>query len=365
MDKGTIFAIAVVVFVPAAILWGIFVSRERRARRPASMLGIPPALRPAPADDKLEGPRLQRIQAWGLVATLVTAVFIPLYWLPEKTRQTAFEERFDEHSIERGALVFAVPPPLEEDIPAADFKALEKELSLGLACANCHGAAQPLHEEPTEATASGGFANPAYRDPVTGRFVNYAAPPLNNVFQRWDEEVIRFTIERGRPGTPMPPWGVEYGGPMTQMMVDDVINWLKTLPGNQEPPPDLSSACDDPTGATQMQCGQEIFEARCAVCHGPEGQGKDDNATLTNIPGLEDEETGEPIQGPTWYQGMALWKGDVRHLNLRDHEFTIRNGRRFAFMPQFAEAPSQGIPPPPYPLTDDQIKAVMAYERTL
>lgn len=363
MDKGTIFAIAVVVFLPAAILWGIFVSRERRARRPASLLGIPPAMRPAPADDKLEGPRLQRIQAWGLLATLATAVFIPLYWLPEKGRQTAFEERFSEHSDERGALIFAAPPKLEEDIPAAEFKAMEKELSLGLACANCHGGAQPLGEEPTEDTAGGGFANPAYRDPVTGNFVNYKAPPLNNVFQRWDEEVIRFTIERGRPGTPMPAWGVEYGGPMTQMMVDDVVNWLKTLPGNQEPPPALSAACDDPTGATQMQCGEEIFVARCAVCHGPEGQGKDD-ATLSPIPGLEDEE-GNAIEGPTWYQGMALWKGDVRHLNLRDHEFTIRNGRRFAFMPQFAEAPSQGIPPPPYPLTDDQIKAVMAYERTL
>ncbi len=108
-----------------------------------------------------------------------------------------------------------------------------------------------------------------------------------------------------------------------------------------------------------ISCGQEIFEARCAVCHGPEGQGKEGTQTV------EMEIEGETIDAPIWYQGMALWKGDVRHLTEREHEYTIRNGRRFAFMPQFAEAPAQGIPVPPYPLTDAQIEAVMAYERTL
>jgi hypothetical protein len=44
---------------------------------------------------------------------------------------------------------------------------------------------------------------------------------------------------------------------------------------------------------------------------------------------------------------------------------TVRNGRRFAFMPPFAEAPTQGIPAPTYPLTDKQIQAVVTYERSL
>jgi mono/diheme cytochrome c family protein len=64
-------------------------------------------------------------------------------------------------------------------------------------------------------------------------------------------------------------------------------------------------------------------------------------------------------------QGMALWKGDVRHLSEEEHEWTIRNGRRFAFMPQWAEAPAQGLPVPPNPLSDAQIEAVIAYERSL
>ena len=158
---------------------------------------------------------------------------------------------------------------------------------------------------------------------------------MNNVFQRWDEEVIRFTIERGRPGTPMPAWGVAYGGPMTEQMVTDVIAYLKAeFPANSEPPEELS---DNATG-------QEIFEARCAVCHGEEGSGK---------------------EGDVWYQGMALWDGDVTHLDEDLHYTTIVNGRRFAFMPAFGEAPAQGIPVPLYPLTEDQIRAVMEYERSL
>jgi mono/diheme cytochrome c family protein len=127
-------------------------------------------------------------------------------------------------------------------------------------------------------------------------------------------------------------------------MIDDVITWLKTLPGNNAPPEGVSEACGEPAQNQYVSCGQEIFEARCAVCHGPEGQGKESDP---------------------WYQGLALWKGDVRHLNRQQHFQTILNGRRFAFMPQFGETPSQGIPAPAYPLTNDQIRAVMAYERSL
>jgi len=43
----------------------------------------------------------------------------------------------------------------------------------------------------------------------------------------------------------------------------------------------------------------------------------------------------------------------------------VQNGRRFAFMPQFSESPAQGIPVPPYPLTNAQIRAVVEYERSL
>lgn len=322
MESSEVLLVALIVLVPAALLWAIFIARSGRPGKPLRpRLGIPMALRPAEADERLEGPRLERIQTWGLVATLATAVFIPAYWLPEKQRQEHFTERFSEESTHRGSLIYAIAPDLPEGIGGVEFKAIEEEIQLGQGCAFCHGA-----------KLRGGAVPGGFVDPGTGDEVQYQAPALDTVLQRWDEEVVRFTIERGRPGTPMPAWGVPFGGPMTEQQIDDVMNFLRS---KNEPPPELA---DDASGA-------EIFAARCAVCHGEQGQGKED-------PSL-------------WYQGMALWKGDVEHLDEGLHEYTIVNGRRFAFMPQFGEAPAQGIPVPPYPLTDEQIKAVMEYERSL
>lgn len=339
MSTSDVLTVALIVLVPAALLWGVFLARTYAGpARPA--LGIPRAMRPGQPDEVLEGPRLFRIQTAGFVFTVLLAAFIVGYWLPEAQRQAAFQERFNEESVERGRLIYDSPPPLEEDLDPVAFKEEERAISLGLSCVNCHGP-----------EGSGGFAQPPFRDPVTGEVIAfYQAPPLDNVFQRWDEEVVRFTIERGRPGTPMPAWGVDYGGPATPQMIDDVINYLKTLPGNQQPPAELPAGCDEPSAANELSCGQAIFETRCAVCHGPEGQGKD--------------EAGDSPE-TAWYQGMALWRGKVLHLDENQHLITIRNGRRFAFMPAFAESPSQGIPAPPYPLTDAQIRAVMAYERSL
>lgn len=342
METGEVLLIVAVVLLPAILLWGIYLARSGRPGKPAVLLGIPQALRPGLPDEALEGPRLERIQVWGLLSVLALAIFVPAYWLGEQERASSFEERFSEESVERGRIIFAVPPPLPEDADPVQFRAVEREISLGMGCANCHGAPQAEDEPITDDTAAGGQF--VFTPPGSNKQVDYKAPPLNNVFTRWDEEVVRFTIERGRPGTDMPAWGVEYGGPMTQQMIDDVMTWLQTLPGNQTPPEGVSETCANPGKSAQMTCGEEIFAARCAVCHGPEGQGKES----------------EP-----WYQGMALWKGDVRHLNRQQHYQTILNGRRFAFMPAFGESPSQGIPAPPYPLTEKQIQAVMAYERTL
>lgn len=334
METGDVLLVALIVLVPAALLWAIFIARTGRPSRPVRpRLGIPQALRPASPDEQLEGPRLERLQTWGLVASLATAAFIPAYWLPERDRHERFQERFDEQAVERGENIYAVPPALEEDIDPIEFKEQEENIALGQGCAFCHAG-----------DGSGGLVPTGFVDPVTEREVQYQAPPLNNVFQRWDEEVIKFTIERGRPGTPMPAWGVEFGGPMTEQMVTDVIAYIRSFPGNQEPPDLPTEVCAEAENNDDCATGQEIFEARCAVCHGPEGQGK---------------------EGNVWYQGMALWEGDVLHLDRSRHVTTVTEGRRFAFMPTFGEAPPQGIPVPPYPLTPEQIDAVVQYERSL
>jgi hypothetical protein len=367
MSSSEIITIALVVLVPAILLWGVFLLRTRRRRKPAAMLGIPHALRPAAPDEVLENQRLFRIQLGGFLALVVTAITMVMYWLPEAQRQEAFAGRFEEEAVHRGELVYQIPPPLEEDISAERFKELEKELALGQGCANCHGGIskdQETQEIIPENSAAGGIGFPYFKDPRSGKTIAYTAPPLNTVFSRWDEEVVRFTIERGRPGTDMPTWGVEFGGSMTALMVDDVMEFLKSI---QVPLDEISDDCKKPNKQNQMQCGQEIFEARCAVCHGPKGQGKEDLVARYDDPNTPEELLDNPNEDnyPVWYQGMALWKGDVGHLSKNLHFLTVYNGRRFAFMPPFGEAPAQGIPIPPNPLTDEQIEAVISYERTL
>jgi cytochrome c553 len=341
--------IAAVVIVPAVALWLIFLGRSRSQRKPR--LGIPRALRPGQPDEALEGRRLERIQAWGLVTTLALAIFIPAYWLPERQRQESFTERFADEAVARGRLIFSIAPPIDPEAGALQFKNQEDAIALGQGCAKCHGPSEIPTGGSKADLATGGFADPSFVDPLTGKKIKqYAAPPLQTVFQRWDPEVIQFTIERGRPGTPMPTWGVAFGGSMTDQMVTDVMAWLATLPGNKNPPPDLPGNCQKPEKQDYQICGKAIFEARCAVCHGPEGQGKDQSGSSAVT---------------AWHQGAALWHGKVKHLTEQQHELTVINGRRFAFMPPFGAAPSQGIPVPLYPLNDKQVQAVVAYERKL
>jgi cbb3-type cytochrome c oxidase subunit III len=316
--------IALVILVPAALLWTIFLVRTGRPGkhvRPST--GIPQALRPGQPDEVLEGSRLERIQVWGLVSTVAVAIFIPAYWLPEADKQLAYTEKFAEGSLHRGEIIYNIAETLPENPDPLKYKEIEKSVALGMGCAQCHG---PEGEGGTR----------EFTDPVTKEEVTYQVPPLNDVFQRWDDEVVRFTIERGRPGTDMPAWGAEYGGPMTSQMVDDVMAYLHSLPGNQ--PGAAEPLAEDATGA-------EIFAARCAVCHGPEGQGKDEEGV--------------------YYPGETLWKGRAAQMEEGWHYSTIVNGRRFAFMPQWGEAPAPGVPAPPNPLTEKQIRAVMRYERSL
>ncbi len=344
MDSGDVLLLCLIVFVPAAAMWALFIARAGRpGKGRAPSLGIPKALRPGAPDDVLESSRLERVQWGGVVFTAISVLLILFYWLPEAQRQEAFADRFDEDGVHRGSLIFKPPPALPEGVGAVEFKEIEEGVALGMGCANCHGGLGAPDDLSDDAT--GGIVS--FIDPATGEPVKWKAPPLQDVFQRWDEEVIRFTIERGRPGTPMPTWGVAFGGPMTPLMVDDVIAWLKSLPGNQGPPPKLAANAS----------GKEIFEARCAVCHGSAGEGREG--------GQEWEADTEGGVFRVIYQGMALWGGDVTHLSRDLHLLTIRNGRRYAFMPTFGEAPTQGIPVPRYPLTDAQIEAVMEYERSL
>ncbi|HEV2890898.1 MAG TPA: cytochrome c [Frankiaceae bacterium] len=190
--------------------------RERRsdavARR--KKLSVPIGFRPAPSDDELETNVLERWQGWGLLLLLFLALFLPLYFIffeNQRSNDAALEQRAE--SIRRGAAIFAQGKP-----GAHGFQA---------GCARCHG------------TYAGGGVVPQWKANPTAQPADVPAPSLTEVFKRQivdlkktPRDAYRFvyeTIAQGRPGTPMPTWGLGYGGPMNDQQIEDVINYLLSV----------------------------------------------------------------------------------------------------------------------------------------
>ncbi|MGZ4714675.1 MAG: c-type cytochrome [Acidimicrobiia bacterium] len=181
-------------------------------------------------DDVMEDAHLTRVLRWALLFSTIVAVVLPLYWLLEPSRQGEESAGFDKRAEERGATLFANP-----SMPAFDS-------AKSLQCANCHGT-----------DASGGAKDfvltpEAQGDPKANPVKEiWVAPSLNDVFYRFNEctpeeltaktanctsraeQQVTQIITYGRPGTPMPAWGVAGGGPKNEQAVSDLVAYLKSI----------------------------------------------------------------------------------------------------------------------------------------
>ncbi|WKZ82091.1 MAG: cytochrome c [Acidimicrobiia bacterium] len=184
---------AFVLAVVAALVvgWLAFLVRQTRVahRRQAP----PPNLSPYLTDDELENRRLDKILLYSLIATAAMAVVLPIYYLNESTRQAAAAERFEHIAEERG-----------------------HEWWIEYGCGGCHG-------------ADGGGGAAPYIEGRSGLSTSWEAPSVNDVFYRYSEEEARFWLVYGRPGTPMPAWGVEGGGPLNSQQIDELLAYLESI----------------------------------------------------------------------------------------------------------------------------------------
>lgn len=221
--------IAIVILAVAAFATIVLLIANASSRRRPSE-NIPPGLRPAYSDSQLEGSILERYMLWGLILTLGFAVFLPVYWLLEPRRiQAKTEARFSASYV-RGEQLF------EEN------------------CARCHGS-----------DGSGGSA----ASPYGGQ---WPAPNLTNIAARYEgsdivtdvEEPVTSTIRRGRPGTPMPSWGADFNGPLTDAQIEDITDWILA---NQVP------EVTEPQAAVSLS-GEQLYQENCVRCHGENLQGR-------------------------------------------------------------------------------------------
>ncbi|MDP6492088.1 MAG: c-type cytochrome [Acidimicrobiales bacterium] len=227
-------------------------------------------------DDELETFRLDRALVWSLVTLTAVSMILPVYWLMEPTRQENAIVDWVHRFEKRGASNF------EE------------------ACSSCHGP-----------DGVGGVAAFTLVD-AEGAFVaqvEWKAPALTSVLSQFDEAEVRHILNYGRPGTPMPAWGLPGGGPMTTQQVEQLIVYLRSIQLDQRATTaqidagivagartivtaadaELTDAVDieaaaeawlerasDPTSADYLRYGELIFNNpaaqganSCARCHTP------------------------------------------------------------------------------------------------
>ncbi|HVW31710.1 MAG TPA: c-type cytochrome [Acidimicrobiia bacterium] len=230
--------IALVVFAVLAVV-------GTRKRKPAD----PPNLTPYYDDETMEGPKLERFLGAAVIFSAILAAALPTYWLLEPSRQTKMNKDFLSASIERGRLRFAVAGT----VPPSEV--------LNLECARCHGA-----------KAEGGAATFLLQPSQPGELpktVSWTAPSLNDVLLRFSPDEVTQIITYGRPGTPMPAWGLAGGGPLPDQPISDLVNFLQSI---QLTPEEAMKRNTDRAAQIMkdnpgISEGQALFMANCARCH--------------------------------------------------------------------------------------------------
>jgi mono/diheme cytochrome c family protein len=188
--------IITVIAVVAGIAWlGVLFISAIRGRGGEE---VAPNLRPGIDDEEIETRRLEGGQKAAIAFSAFLAVSLPLYFLGEPGRQEGFVDEFSEASVTRG-----------------------EHIVTEFACFSCHGP-----------EGSGGVTS--YVEKRSGVTVSWAAPSLNDVFYRYEEDEVNYWVTYGRGNTPMPPWGIPGGGPLNAEQVTDVVNYLRTIQVPQE-----------------------------------------------------------------------------------------------------------------------------------
>jgi mono/diheme cytochrome c family protein len=163
-----------------------------------SEIELAPNRKPYYDDDQLEGRKLTRTLFSGMALLGVLAVGLPLYWLAEPGRQEGAVDGYLDTFESRGL----------------------EQYEEGSQCVNCHGSEGVGGQAPyTILDGDGNFVAQ----------VNWRAPALNTVLLRFSRDEVYQIIDFGRPGTPMPAWGAQGGGPRSEQEIENIIDYLAEI----------------------------------------------------------------------------------------------------------------------------------------
>lgn len=126
------------------------------------------------------------------------------------------------------------------------------------------------------------------------------------------------TIRSGIPGTRMPGWGQEAGGPLSENDIEDLTAYILVALGGTEPLAPLPTYQPEPVVAPpgiagDAAAGSIVYQANCTVCHGTQGQGGIGGKLARSWPGNDPAAyvvgvVSDGIQGstmPAWLQAKG------------------------------------------------------------
>lgn len=174
------------------------------------------------------------------------------------------------------------------------------------------------HEMFNESSSRGGDI---YREQCTSchgaRGEGGAGPALRSktYLESATDQVIFETIRAGRPGTIMPAWAQDNGGPLTDEDIRDIANFMR---GWEEAAPEVAGSEFVPDASR----GMTLFNGSCFICHGENGVGGEIAPAINDVSrlvGLDNQwyrdviSNGRPAKGmPTW--GTVLSPNQIEDL---------------------------------------------------
>jgi mono/diheme cytochrome c family protein len=342
-------SIAIVLLAVVVVGWAIyvFVNIRQSKRELGSEIELAANRGSLPDDEELEGPRLEKVQAFGVLMLLIIALVLPIYWLREGGRRSGAETGFAERAADRG-----------------------EQRAVELGCTNCHGAdLNGANFAPVNLDIGNQFSD------VDSFVVNttWRGPALNTVFQRFDTgasslaevDEVRNILVYGR-GV-MPAWGLEGGGPLNDQAIDDLVAWLwrERLSDEEATARALEAKEAAMAAEPDKSEGQVLFELHCARCHTPRWPGRGP-ATLPNNGGEIEVLPGPPGAGR---YGPALNSVGLAQLfqDPEDQVAFIAAGAadNVAYGDQNTRLGNYGMPGFGKILTEEEIRAIVDYERSL
>ena len=328
----------------------LFVNIRKAKPELGSEIELAPNRKRYADDEELETRVLDRALRWALLLLVVVGVALPLYWLNEPGRQSGADENYNAIFVGRG----------------------EELYNEGANCAACHGP-----------EGVGGVAPYTVTDD-TGAFVataEWLAPALDTVLYRYSYDEVYEILQYGRAFSPMPAWGAEGGGPLTDQQLRDIILYLQEI---QLDPDDVRESVEQELDRS-LEAGEYETEGEALFNLGYESgfAGGAYSCGRCHTPGWSYGDAGAPGSG--WYGPNLTGGATVRQFPTKAGQIEFvsigsEQGEQYGVaglsgdgaMPGFGENPNLVDPPPGIHMeadqvmyTQEQIEAIVDYERSL